>query len=115
MMKINQFDIWLADLNPRSGTEAGKIRPVIVVQTNLLNGQHPSTIVCPITTNVLHEAEILRIHLKRSTFGLREDCDIMIDQLRAIDNKRLVEKLGEVDVEVINQLKDCIKVVLDLT
>ncbi len=81
-MKIKQFEIWIADLNPRMGTEAGKIRPVIIVQTDLLNREHPSTIVCPITTNVKLDSEILRVHLKKSKFGLKEDGDIMIDQVR---------------------------------
>ncbi|HMI65757.1 MAG TPA: type II toxin-antitoxin system PemK/MazF family toxin, partial [Cyclobacteriaceae bacterium] len=83
-MEIKQFEIWIADLNPRIGTETGKIRPVIVVQTNLLNKTHPSTIICPITTNVKIESEILRVHLEKSKFGLKEECDIMVDQVRAI-------------------------------
>ena len=36
-MKIKQFEVWIADLNPRMGTESGKIRPVLIVQTDLLN------------------------------------------------------------------------------
>ncbi|HZX74973.1 MAG TPA: type II toxin-antitoxin system PemK/MazF family toxin [Cyclobacteriaceae bacterium] len=113
-MKIKQFEIWIADLNPRIGTEAGKIRPVIVVQTDFLNKEHPSTIICPITTNVKPDSEILRVHLKKSKFGLKEDCDIMIDQVRAIDNKRLVQKIGEVDRELSEQIRENLKIVLDL-
>jgi mRNA interferase MazF len=113
-MKIKQFEIWIADLNPRIGTEAGKIRPVIVVQTDLLNKEHPSTIICPITTNVISDSEILRIHLKKSKFGLKEDCDIMIDQVRAIDNKRLVKRIGEVDSNVVEKIRENLKIVLDL-
>ena len=113
-MKIKQFEIWIADLNPRIGTEAGKIRPVIVVQTELLNREHPSTIVCPITTNVKPDSEILRVHLKKSKFGLKEDCDIMIDQVRAIDNKRLVKKVGEVDSDIADKVRENLKIVLDL-
>jgi len=113
-MKIKQFEIWIADLNPRMGTEAGKIRPVIIVQTDLLNNEHPSTIVCPITTNVKQDSEILRVHLKRSKFGLKEDCDIMIDQVRAIDNKRLVKKVGEVNSDAANKVRENLKIVLDL-
>jgi mRNA interferase MazF len=113
-MKIKQFEIWIADLNPRMGTEAGKIRPVILVQTDLLNTEHPSTVVCPITTNVKPESEILRVHLKKSKFGLKEDCDIMIDQVRAIDNKRLVKKIGEVDSSVREKIKENLKIILDL-
>lgn len=113
-MKIKQFEIWIADLNPRSGTKTGKVRPVIIVQTNLLNKTHPSTIICPITTNVQHESEILRVHLKKSEFGLKEDCDIMIDQVRAIDNKRLLKKIGAVGNELGLKIKENLKIVLDL-
>lgn len=113
-MKIKQFEIWVADLNPRMGTETGKIRPVIVVQTDLLNKEHPSTIVCPITTNVKLDAEILRVHLKKSKFGLKEDCDIMIDQVRAIDNKRLVKSVGVVDNNTAEKIRENLKIVLDL-
>ncbi len=113
-MRIKQFEIWIADLNPRMGTETGKIRPVIVIQTDLLNREHPSTIACPITTNVKPDSEILRVHLKKSKFGLKEDCDIMIDQIRAIDNKRLVKKVGVVDNDTAEKIRENLKIVLDL-
>jgi mRNA interferase MazF len=113
-MKVRQFEIWIADLNPRMGTEAGKVRPVIVIQTDLLNKEHPSTIVCPITTKIKPEAEILRVHLKKSEFGLKEDCDIMIDQVRAIDNNRLLEKIGEVDRNIAGKVKENLRILLDL-
>jgi mRNA interferase MazF len=113
-MKIKQFEIWIADLNPRIGKETGKIRPVIIVQTDLLNKEHPSTVICPITTNVKPDAEILRVHLKKSKSGLREDCDIMIDQVRAIDNKRLVKKTGEADKDTAGKVRENLKIVLDL-
>lgn len=114
MMRIKQFEIWIADLNPKMGTETGKVRPVIVVQTDLLNQEHPSTIICPITTNVKADSEILRVHLKRSKFGLKEDCDIMIDQLRSVDNKRLIKKIGAVGSDIAQKIRDNLKIVLDL-
>ena len=96
------------------GTEAGKVRPVIVVQTDLLNTEHPSTIICPISTNVKHDAEILRVPLRESKFGLKEDCDIMIDQVRAIDSKRLMKKVGVVDSSTADKVRENLKIVLDL-
>jgi mRNA interferase MazF len=36
-MKIKQYELWIADLNPKFGTEAGKTRPVVILQTDLLN------------------------------------------------------------------------------
>jgi|SRR5690606_41151039 len=113
-MKIRQFDVWIADLNPRMGTETGKIRPVLILQTDLLNSDHPSTIVCPITTNVQPESNILRVHLKKGMAKLKENCDIMIDQVRAIDNKRLIKKTGSIPEEFEEAIKQNLKIVLDL-
>ena len=114
-MEIKQYDIWLADLNPRVGTEPGKTRPVLVVQTNLLNKiPYPSTLICPITSKVARNSEILRVHLEKGVAGLRQDCDILIDQLRAIDNKRLIKMLGTIPVSAINEMKQNLRIVLDL-
>ncbi len=113
-MKAKQYEIWIADLNPTKGTEPGKIRPVIVVQSDLLNKHHPSSIICPLTTNVQKESEILRVHLKKGCCGLNEACDIMVDQIRAIDNKRLIKKLGIAPTEAISILKENLKIILDL-
>ena len=111
-MKINQYDIWLADLNPSRGTEPGKTRPVVVIQTDLLNDTHPSTIVCPISTNVLPEVEILRVHL--SEHQLDKLSDVLVDQIRSIDNKRLISKLGELTKEQREKLKENLRIVLDV-
>ncbi len=114
-MKVKQFEIWIADLNPKIGTEPGKTRPVLIVQTNLLNTtSHPSTIICPLTTNVKKESEILRIHLQKGFANLIQDCDIMIDQIRAIDNKRLLKKVGQISDNLKEKVKENIKIVLDI-
>jgi mRNA interferase MazF len=94
-MKPKKFFVYTADLNPRFGTEAGKVRPVVVVQTDLLNAVHPSTIVCLITSQVKPEAEILRIHLARGEAGMVKPSDVMVDQVRAIDNRRFLKEIGE--------------------
>jgi len=113
-MKINQFEIWVADLNPQIGTEPGKTRPVLVVQTNLLNKiPHPSTVVCPITTNVKMNSLILRVHLNKGIANMQQDCDIMIDQNRAIDNKRLVRKVGDLPIELTEKVKENLMIILD--
>lgn len=111
-MKIEQFDIWLANLNPAKGTEPGKTRPVVVIQTNLLNEFHPSTIICPITTKINPEIELLRVHLKKSQ--LHKPSDILVEQIRAIDNKRLIKRLGSLTKDQTEKLKYNLKVILDL-
>jgi mRNA interferase MazF len=114
-MQIKQFEVWIADLNPQIGTEPGKTRPVIIIQTNLLNKiPHPSTIVCPITTNIEKEADILRVHLKKGMADLLENCDIMIDQIRAIDNNRLIKKIGDIPTDLKDIIKENLRITLDL-
>ena len=111
-MKIKQYDIWLANLNPSRGTVPGKTRPVVIVQTNLLNEEHLSTLVCPVTTNVNPEIELLRVHLKKGQ--LDKPSDILVDQIRTIDNRRLIKKIGSLTKDQVTILKENIKVVLDL-
>lgn len=87
--KINHGEIWLANLNPRRGTEAGKTRPVLIIQNQtLLEIQHPSTLIIPLTTKLIDNAEPLRLRIEAQE-KLVQDSDLLIDQIRAIDNQRL--------------------------
>jgi mRNA interferase MazF len=113
MIKFKQFDIWIADLEPQRGTETGKVRPVLILQTNLLK-DHPSSVICPITTNTSPGSDILRVHIKKGTANLQKDSDIMIDQIRAIDNRRLTKKVGELPRDLQAKVKENIKIILDL-
>ena len=114
MSRIKQFELWIADLNPRFGTEAGKRRPVCVVQTNLLNSGHPSTIVCPVTTNMHPDVGILRVAIHKGQGGVKENCAVMVDQVRAIDNQRLIKKTGDLPKDTAKKLKENLLTILDL-
>jgi mRNA interferase MazF len=108
-------EIWLADLNPRRGTEPGKTRPVLVIQAQaLLNAGHPSTLVIPLTTNLMDDAEPLRIRVPAGS-GLTRDSDLLVDQLRAIDNRRLIKgPLAELDASLMARVAEAACEVLDL-
>lgn len=117
-MTINRWEIWLADLDPAFGTEAGKRRPVLVIQSNLLNRNHYSTAVLPITTNVVPGASILRYNLDSlvAETGLTRSSDVLLDQIRTIDNRRFLRKLGEIrSVSARNRIASQLKTVLDLS
>jgi mRNA interferase MazF len=109
-------EIWLANLNPRRGTEPGKSRPVLIVQAQaLLDEGHPSTVIVPLETNLIDEVAPLRIRVSARE-DLRHDSDLLIDQLRAIDNKRLMEgPLARLDNESMRRVGQALLEVLDLT
>jgi len=111
----SQGEIWLADLNPPHGTEPGKTRPVLVIQAQgLLGAGHPSTIVIPLTTNVMDDAEPLRVRVPASG-RLRKDSDLLIDQLRAIDNRRLAQgPLSHLSPKQMQIVEHAIHEILDL-
>lgn len=116
-MNIKQFDIWIANLNPAGGTVPGKIRPVVIIQTNHLNTvNHPSTIVLPITSDIYKEAKLLRINLTPDfENGLEKESAILIDQIRTIDNKKLIQKIGSISPLLHKKIRESIAVVLNLS
>jgi len=92
-MACRRGGIYLANFNPSKGTEPGKIRPCIVMQSNLLNETgHPSTTVIPLTSQLIEDAVPLRYRIAARE-GLESDSDIMLDQTRTIDNRRVASGL----------------------
>ena len=112
-MRPQYGHVYVADLNPRFGTESGKTRPVVVVQTDALNRHHPSTIVCPLTTRVANFANPLRVAVPKGVSGLGRPSDILVDQIKAIDNRRLRRKIGPLPDPYIGELRHKLLLILD--
>ena len=100
---IKKFHIYLADLEPSFGAEPGKSRPVVVIQPNVLNETLETTIVCPLTTNTKN-VPIIRVAISSSKVsGLNENSDIMLDQIRSIDMRRLKKHIGSLNDQQIQK------------
>ena len=114
-MAYRRGGVYLVNLNPSRGTEPGKIRPCIVMQNNLLNDvEHPSTTILPLTTQLIEDAAPLRYRLT-SRDGLEYDSDVMLDQTRTIDNRRISgDMLTNLTYEEIVKIELYWRIVLDL-
>ena len=108
-------EIWLANLNPGRGTEPGKTRPVLIVQSQaLLDVDHPSTLIVPLTTRLIDDAAPLRLRVPAGG-DMAHDSDLLLDQLRAIDNNRLVKgPLQRCSEALLTQVDQALLEVLDL-
>ncbi len=108
-------EVWLANLNPGKGTEPGTVRPVLLVQNQaLLDAEHPSTLVVPLTTNRVGGAEPLRLRVAARD-RLDRESELLVDQLRAIDNRRLIDgPLARLDAGELRQVDAAVAEVLGL-
>jgi len=111
---VSKGEIWLANLNPiKKSNEVGKVRPVLVLQTNELNySDYPTTIILPLTTSLVDDAEPLRMRIN-SREKLLQDSDLMIAQIRAIDNSRFVEKLATLTSDEMKHIRMLLDEILD--
>lgn len=113
-VKIAHGGLYMADLALHFGTERGKVRPVLVVQSDLLNRTgHPATWVLPCTTRVVG-GNVLRVALPRGVAGVTRACEVMIDQSRAIDNRRFRRLLGRLPSSLMREVKDKLRQLSDL-
>ncbi|MEA3553479.1 MAG: type II toxin-antitoxin system PemK/MazF family toxin [Campylobacterota bacterium] len=103
-------EIWLANLNPsKKSNEIGKVRPVLIFQNDELNkSSYPTTIIIPLTTSLIDDAQPLRYRIDKKN-NLNQDSDLLIAHIRAIDNNRLINKISELsnnDMNIIKKLLD---------
>ena len=85
---MKRGEIYLAYLNPNKGKEVGKLRPVLILQTDILNEiKHPTVIILPLTTQ-LKDSQILR-HRITKRGNLKQNSDVLCDQIRAISIERI--------------------------
>src|ERR1035437_9211191 len=94
-----QYEIWSADLDPSTGSEPGKIRPVAIIQSDVLNkAGHRTIIICSISSKPQAGVSFLRIAIEPTGHnGLLKKSYILCDQIRAIDVSRLKSRIGILD------------------
>ena len=86
---MRRGEIWTANLNPTRGREFGKVRPVLIMQANeLIDAGVPMVVVLPLTTQIYGQFKLWRISIPARE-RLREPCQIVIDQPRALDRSRI--------------------------
>lgn len=112
-MMVSKGEIWLANLNPsKKSNEMGKIRPVLVYQNDELNhSDYPTTIIIPLSTHLVDDAEPIRMRINKKE-KLKEDSDLVITHIRAIDNNRFIEKLTVLNNVQMQKVKELFEEVI---
>ena len=105
-MEIGQYEVFLINLDPTIGHEIKKTRPCVVISPNEMNRNIQTIVIAPMTTKS-HDYPT-RVKVKfQSKNGW-----IVLDQIRTVDKRRLVKKLGRITRSEIEKVKDVIKEML---
>jgi mRNA interferase MazF len=114
-MTIKRGDILLVDLEPIKGSEQGKVRPCIVIQTDLANNYSPTTIIAAITSSVSDKKYPTEVLITQKESGLTKESTILLNQIRTISLKdRAIKKLGALSREKMKEVNEALKISLGL-
>lgn len=111
---VKRGDIYYADLSPVIGSEQGGVRPVLVVQNDIGNRYSPTIIVTAITSQINKAKLPTHVEIEASEYGLTKDSVILLEQIRTIDKKRLEEKIGHLDDEMMMKVNEALYISLGL-
>ncbi len=111
MREIKRGQIYLADLNPVTGSEQGGVRPVVVIQNDIGNRYSPTVIVAAITARVKKD---MPTHAKLRSTGLLKDSIALLEQIRTIDKSRLCEYIGEVSKSEMDRIVEALRTSIDV-
>lgn len=107
---IKRGDIYYADLSPVVGSEQGGMRPVLIIQNDTGNKHSPTVIAAAITSQINKAKLPTHIELGAKSYGLTRDSVVLLEQIRTIDKRRLKERMGKVDHQLMDRVDSAIAV-----
>jgi mRNA interferase MazF len=108
-------ELWWADFGIPFGSEPGYRRPVLIIQNDFFNNSKiNTTVVIPLTTNLLFAEAPGNILIKKNESKLKKDSVMVISQIEVIDRRRLIEKITVLDGAVIKKVEDGIMFILGI-
>ncbi len=109
-MTVRRGDIFFADLSPVVGSEQGGTRPVLIVQNDVGNKHSPTVIAAAITSRLGKTKLPTHIDIHAEKVGLERDSVVLLEQIRTIDKRRLGEKMGHLNDEVMGEVNAALNV-----
>ena len=115
MTTVKRGDIYYADLSPVVGSEQGGLRPVLIIQNDVGNKYSPTVIAAAITSKMDKTKLPTHISVYAERVGLAKDSVILLEQVRTLDKRRLKEKMGHLDEDVMSAVNSALAVSFGLS
>ena len=113
-LDIKRGYLYYADLSPVVGSEQGGVRPVLIIQNDIGNKYSQTVIVAAITSQINKAKLPTHIEISAHEYGLNKDSVILLEQIRTIDKKRLREKIGCLDKNMMLKVDNSLQISLGL-
>jgi len=98
-------EIYIVSFEPTVGAEIRKMRPAVIIQNDIANRWSPITIVAAITSRVDDARRYpTQVTVQAGEGGLRVDSVILLNQIRSVDTRRLVRRLGTLRTETVREV-----------
>jgi len=94
---VERGDIFYADLSPVVGSEQGGVRPILIIQNDVGNKYSPTIIAAAITSQLVKARLPTHVELPAGKYGVPKTSVILLEQLRTLDKRRLMERVGALD------------------
>jgi len=114
-VEIKRGHLYVIDFNPRVRTKPGKLRPAVVLQSDIVNeAGYSSTIVIPTTTRLVEDPGILRLRIRKGEGGLTRDSDLLVGQMIAVANESFQKEIGILPAHLMEELEKRVRIILSL-
>ncbi len=114
-MSVKRGELYYADLSPVVGSEQGGVRPILIIQNDIGNKYSPTVIAAAITSQINKAKLPTHIEINAGEYNLQKDSVILTEQIRTIDKKRLKDRIGQLDEELMKKVNDALAISFGLT
>ena len=113
-MKVQRGDVFYCNLDPAYGFEQKGVRPVVVLQTDIVNNKLKTVMVAPLTSNLKAQGFLLTVLVEAQDSKLPKDSVILLFQIRTLDKRRLERKIAHLNQEIMAQVDQALRIAFNL-
>ena len=107
-------EVYLVNFDPTLGVEIRKTRPALILQNDIANEHSPITIVAAITSKFDDQLYPIEVPVKAREGGLNFDSVVLLNQIRSIDRRRLVKRMGKLRIDTMTRVDNALQIGLGM-
>lgn len=112
--KLNRAEVWTVDLRGSQGHEISKVRPALIISSNIFHTNSPTIIIIPISSQLPPSIGVEKIFLSKDELPLKKDSVILVNHIRSIDKNRIQKKIGKISQSRMEEVEEALELILEM-